>query len=50
LKSSNRGGGKMLSQTCYLVRESRPDSFGALREISRNAVSPALQSTVLFTF
>lgn len=43
MKSTNCSGGKILNQICYLVPNSGPGNFGALQEISHNALLAILQ-------
>jgi hypothetical protein len=47
---SNCGDGTSLNQTCYLVPNSGPGSFGALQEISPNGLPRVLQFSVRFAF
>jgi hypothetical protein len=47
---SNCGDGASLNQTCYLVPNSGPGSFGALQEISPNGLPRVLQFSARFTF
>jgi hypothetical protein len=47
---SNCGDGASLNQTCYLVPNSGPGSFGALQEISPNGLPRVLQFSVRFAF
>jgi hypothetical protein len=47
---SNCGDGTSLHQTCYLVPNSGPGSFGALQEISPNGLPRVLQFSVRFAF